>query len=228
MFINLRHFAATITAALSITFAGGFTSTASADVYNHLDRVALRILKKSERLVKETEHYRNTPQYRHLLSDAREMCKLATHIHEVTHFEGNLRQLQRDVYQLDQVFHHVEGLFDQIERQAAYGIGHIRGNTRHVKNLLNQIEREIDCLHDDIAKIRRTNAFAAPVYQAYRPSPYGYGFSLNDASRYHRGSGSGCSSNRSRHGYDRYGVAPYHTARGLSIGGGSSRIWIGF
>lgn len=131
-----------LTVALTISLTA---SQAQADVYNQIDRRAQKIQRKTKTLLAETIHYRSTPQYLKLVQCTNELNRLATHIHEVTHFEGNLVRLRADLKALDAEFHSLEGLFDQVEESAAYGHGQIEGNTRHVKVLLNCIE---DCIHD--------------------------------------------------------------------------------
>jgi hypothetical protein len=145
---------------LSVSAMLAATSTLNANEYRHIESLAVQIQNKTRALVRETNHYRNTPNYCHMEEDTREMARLAQHIRDVAHNEGDLFHLQADLNDLDRVFHHVERLFDVTELDAAYGNGHVRGNTRHVKNLLNRIE---DCIHEmreDVAAIRcRLNAY---------------------------------------------------------------------
>lgn len=225
MFANFHPSIVCAATMLSITL--GLSSNVSANHHDHIDRVALRIQKKAQRLLEETTHYRHTPQYRHLVHDARLLRDTAIHIHDVTHFEGNIPHLKRDVAMIDQTFHHLEGLFDHIELEAAHGHGHIHGNTRHVKNLLKQIGRDIHHLRDDLAKICEVPH--SVQRQPYRTTPTFQSFS-NGYNEYRGRSHNGYHNNR-HHGINQHNVyrnPNARTARGFSIGGGSTRIWIGF
>ncbi len=179
-----------ITKILSVSAILTATSTLHANEYRHIDSLAVQIQNKTKLLVKETVHYKYTANYFHMLEDTREMARLARHIHEVAHNEGNIFHLEADLNDLDRAFHHVERLFDTTEIGAAYGAGHVQGNTKHVKRLLDKIE---DCIHhmrDDIAAIRcRLNSYsdwhgpqpivavpARPIAPVYGHGPvYGYG-----------------------------------------------------
>ena len=222
-----------------------YASQANADVCKHIDEMAVLIQRQTRALQRETVHYRYTPQYRKLVVCVNELQRLATHIHEVTHFEGNLDHLKVDLRELDREFHQIENLFDRAEVEAARGCSRIRGNTAHVKRLLNAIENAIHHIQDDVdALIRRQVVRQRPVYVPTRPvyvptrpvyvptrPPYSGGF---DAPV--RRPGSTCPLNQSyrgidingnvrsphdRHAYDRSGS-------GFSIGGGSTRIHFRF
>ena len=95
----MNTFSKTI-AALGIIATTWF-STASADNYRLIDDLALSIARKSRLVVSETEYFRNTPQYRYILSDAREMCRLADHIHEVAYRHGKSAYLVSDLGELE-------------------------------------------------------------------------------------------------------------------------------
>ena len=145
-----------------------FASQANANVYDRIDRYAVKIEKKTQALLSETIHYRHTPQYRQLVQCTQEISRLATHIHDVTHFEGNLLRLRADLRGLETEFQLLEGLFDQIEYSASRGYGKIKGNTAHVKSLLNSIERSIcdisDCVETLVAP-RVAYKKPVPVYK---------------------------------------------------------------
>jgi len=219
------------------------SSQAKADVYSRIDRSAQKIERKTEALLEETIHYRATPQYLQLVGCTNELNRLASHIHKVTHFEGNLVGLRADLRALDAEFGLLEGLFDQVEAGAAYGRGQVIGNTAHVKSLLNSIQKCIYSIRDDVeglvaAVYTKTVVVAKPVvvpqpvlvptcptYQT-RPnySNRGGGFSINISGQNKYGNKYGNSRGR---GYDnghRYGNSGF----GISIGGGSSRITFGF
>ena len=208
----------TLTSIFTLLVVSAFSVQVNADEYHHIDQLAVKIQRTAKRLLRESVHYRHTPEYRHLVADANEMLRLATHVHEVTHFEGNLTHLQNDVDELDSQFHHLEGVFDRIEHAAAFDHGHIHGNTVHVKRLLSSMEDSIHHMSTDLQEIRRRMRVAPPVctlrplrpvsggaYGGYGRSGHGYGTSG------HRGS---------------YGSNP--GGFGFSFGGGSSRINIRF
>ena len=114
--------------------------------------------------------------------------------------------MESDLRELDRKFHHLESVFDRVEHDAEfYGDGRIRGNTAHVKRLLNSIADSIHQMRSDIADIRRRMSlgrgddFCHGPRPVYRPS-YGLHGSRGNV----------------------YGGI------GFTIGGGSSRIYIGF
>ena len=209
-------------AALGLAFTA-FSATAKADTYHHMDQLALSIDQQAKEIVREAHHYRHTPEYRHLVSDARDMCQLADHLHEVVHHHGDLGHVASDVNELDAKFHHLESVFDRIERRAAHGHGHVHGNTSHVRELLISIEDSIHHLQEDLELLqtpvpvqpivsRRPTIHATPYtsrwggYNSSRPSGYGHGVG-------HRGP-------------NVYGQ-PYR-GRGITFGGGSTRFTFRF
>ncbi|MEL7497152.1 MAG: hypothetical protein AAFN77_06040 [Planctomycetota bacterium] len=199
------------------------TATASADTYDHIDRMAVDIQTKARLLIRETVHYRSTPQYRQLVAETSKLYRLAAHIHDVTHFEGNLVHLEADLRDLDRCFHRLEALFDYTEASNGVGCSQVRGNTAHVKRLLNRVE---DCIHhmqDDVAQLRRFayRQVARPVTQPhYRPNLNRGIYTPNRGIYNQRGYSQGtCPSSR---GYGNTGRVG--SGVGFSIGGGSSRI----
>lgn len=225
-----------------------FASSAKADCYQHIDDLALDIQAKTGQLLQETAHYRYTPQYRKLVACTSEMYRLAEHIHEVARFEGDVRHLQADLRDLEYEFHQLEDLFDRVELSAARGCSRIKGNTAHVKRLLNRIEDCIDEIQEDVDRLVRRSARrpvtvrqpvyvpATPVYVPERP------FCGADRDR-HINRGTHLNLGYSNH-YSRdprnfnvgsvYGNHRVYSTRnidnglGFSIGGGSSRIQIRF
>lgn len=199
------------TLAVCVIAATSFSAPAFADTYHHIDELALRIASKSQQIVCESRHYRHTPEYRHIVSDARAMHQFAEHIHEVAHHHGSLIHLEQDLVKLDAEFHHLENLFDRVEHRAAYGHGHIHGNTAHVKRLLNSIEDDIHHLQSDLRSLR-TPVSRNPVVLR-RPPVY-------TAPRYNYG-------HHAPHGH-RNGYGSSYRGGGITIGGGSSRFTIRF
>ena len=183
------------------------SSPANADEFRHLDQLAVKIQRTSKRLIGEMKHYRHTSEYGHLIADSQEIYRLATHIHDVTHFEGRLTHLESDLRELDRKFHHLESVFERVEHDARFGAGgHVHGNTAHVKRLIDSIEDSIHHMRADIIEIRRRMSFhrdddcylnTRPVYRTHYGGSYGNRGNL-------------------------YGGV------GFTIGGGSSRIYIGF
>jgi hypothetical protein len=188
-------------------FVASLSGSASADTYHHIDEVALAISQQTKEFVRESRHYRHTPEYRHLISDTRELARLADHVHELAHHHGSVEHLEADLEGLDSTFHHLESVFVGIERGAAWGHGHTHGGTSHVRYLLKAIEENIHHLQEDLRSLR-TAFHSAPVV-VNRPSLGGWG---------------GYSS-RPRHSGYGYGA---HRSRGFSIGGGSSRFTFRF
>ncbi len=180
---------------LTLAMAGfALTGTAKADTYSHIDGLAVQLTRNARLLEREfAAHYRHTSRYRHLREDARQMIRLADHVHEVAHHEGSLSHLQSDLRQLDRLFHHIEELVDEIEHDAAglgddhhghfgnfggyhgrYG-GHIHGNTRHVRRILSAMEDTLHHLQDDVrqlaraAEAHRHHDHPGPVIRFSRP-----------------------------------------------------------
>ncbi|MEM9943964.1 MAG: hypothetical protein AAF939_20565 [Planctomycetota bacterium] len=164
-----------------------FQTNAKADIYQHVDGLAQDIQTKTRLLLRETVHYRYTPQYRSLVQCTRNLNRLARHIHEVTHFEGNLIYLQADLKELAHEFYNLESLFDRIElSQATSGCSRIVGNTGDVKHLLIAIEQCILEMHQDVSRIisiqrrRRAQSYdnfgwSPKRYKPVRsPNPRGY------------------------------------------------------
>ncbi|WP_442511531.1 hypothetical protein SH528x_003212 [Novipirellula sp. SH528] len=196
-----------------------FSSPAVANTYQHIDHLALQIAMQSNQLVGETRHYQHTPEYRHLVSDARDMARLADHIHELAHHQGSVSHLNSDLAQLDAKFHHLESLFDGIEHRAARGYRHVHGNTSHVKLMLNSIENNIHHLREDIQSMQ------TPVISTPYTSNFG-AYSSRWGGYNARPSSSGFGRVNTLH--DDHGHSQRSRSRGITIGGGSSRFTIGF
>jgi hypothetical protein len=241
MFANISSLSAFTATLLSLAI--GTSSVASANHHDHIDRVAVRVQKNAQRLLEETRHYRNAPGYHQLVAQTRLVRDTAIHIHDVTHFEGNVPQLRRDVAMIDRSFHQLEDLFCHIEAEIERGRCHLNVNTNRFRRKMKQLEREIHHLGDDLAKIcaaprhsaqRQTVRYAPPiavdarsfanpysrVQGGFQSGLYGQSHRSHHSSRYH--DYRGANYDHSYHNnFDR-------TALGFSIGGGSSRIWIGF
>jgi negative regulator of sigma E activity len=145
---TIRKSLALVVLSVSLTAA----SSAKAQSYEHIDRLASQLQRQSANLYWEFRaHFSHTPGYRHLLSDTARMYRLAAHVHEVIHHGANVGHIRHDVEQLDRAFHHVEEVVDQIEHDAfGHGFGHVHGDTRHVRRQLRQMEATLHHLRDDV------------------------------------------------------------------------------
>ena len=218
-------FKTTFALAFAIT---SLSTSAFADTYRHIDQLALSIERQSKQLVSEVRHYRHTSVYRHLVEDARDMARLADHLHDVAHHHGSLAHLESDLRQLDAKFHHLESVFRYAQREASHGHGHIHGEVCHVSRLLRSIEEDIHHLQDDIRSLRRPVCTTNPVVVNRPPiftSPYTSPFSSRWSGYSARPQSSGFGIG-GLHGGNFYGYGS--RSRGITIGGGSSRITIGF
>lgn len=149
-----NQFSKLIVVALAVVAAGVTANTSAADEYSRINGQTIKIRNKTRVLLKETDHYRLTPNYKHLVADTAELRQLAELTREVARHHGDLDHLAANVAQMDQIFHHLEDLFDNTELLASQCQGSVKGHTAHVKRLLNSIE---DCIHriqDDLAVLR--------------------------------------------------------------------------
>jgi len=145
------------------------TGNATAASYRHIDSLAQKIMRQSRQLNTEFAlHYRHVPEYRHLIDDARELYRIADHVHDVAHHSGNPYHLRNDLAKLDRLFHHVEGLVHRIEYRARHGRnGHIHGRTNHVDHLIADLEDTLHHLQADIDEMvayRRPHHHGRTVY----------------------------------------------------------------
>ncbi len=204
--------------------ASALVGSASADTYQHIDQLALQIERESRLLVTEVVNYRHTPEYYHLVTDARDMAALASHVHELAHHQGGLAHLQSDVQELDFKFHHLESVFDRIEHDAAFGHGHLHGCTVRVRRLLNSIEGNLHHLQDDL-RLLQVPVCTTPPYSAQRivvPQR-----SIGTSPRIDRWGGYNAHPQSSGFGHGG-NLGPSSFGRGITIGGGSSRFTLRF
>lgn len=210
---------------MTIIAGAVFSLTASvglADTYQHFDSIAKDLERQAHLFVKETRHFRHTPQYRHLLHDALTLARTARHAHVTAHVGCDLRHLEKDVRILDERLHHLTDLVRDIDRGAAYGRGHARCDTRHVHRLLQLMLNDVHHLLDDIQALRgrhhRPGAGRQPVVT--RRTPIGWGnHSIYDSIRIRRG---GLHSRHDRHDDHRTG-----RNRSVPSGWGNSGIHFG-
>lgn len=213
---------------LAIALLVGVATQANADIWVHVDQQAADIERATKALRTEVDHYRNTKYYGKLISATAVLKGKAVHVHNVAYHSKSVKALKNAVKYLDIAFHDAEALFDRAELYAANGNGRIRGNTAHVKKLLNKIDACIHYLQDDLRKLTKVKttqyraAVPAKKYNAYkggysksRAAYSGYGKS-NYKPAYNRGYNKSYSPSRGKSGVN------------ISIGGGRSRIALRF
>ena len=220
--IHLKTFS---TAVFSFVAMAAIAQQASADVYAHLDRVALDIVRQTSLLGHEAAHYRHTPEYPHLVHDLRQIQAFANHIHEVAHYRGSIAHLDRDLRQLDAQFHHLEDVVRRIQRNARHGVGHVHGRTGHVRRLMRALENNIHHMQADVVSLRRQFQYQnqtyfyggnqgvvfyygsnrGNVYRNYGYGNYGHGNYGHGQHRHgnrgHRGNDRHCENNHGQHGH---------------------------
>lgn len=160
-------------AAVAVIALGVGAKTASANEYHHINRMAVKIRNQTRSLLRETEHYRYTANYRHLVGDSAALRQLAEQTREIARDEGCLDALAGYVAQMHDTFHHLEDLFDNTELLAAHCHGSVKGHTAHVKRLLESIDQCICHIQDDIELLRTSIEIAPPVVTA-RPAALAY------------------------------------------------------
>ena len=145
----------------------------------------------------------------------------------MTHYEGNLYQLKRDVALIDQAYCSLDLLLKQIERDVARGYSRIDVNPRRARNLLKQIEREVNNLSNELVSIKKL---------AYKPAPQTYRQPVPKPVTKHKGYNSNYRPYNGSRNYSVKNTTPYkvnrspydRTALSFSIGGGSTQFRIGF
>lgn len=129
---------------------------ANADVHGHLAGLATKIDRQADRLLDETRHYRHTANYGRMVAEVAALRAKARHMRITTFTSSNFHHLEEDLRIVDRSFHRVESFFDRAELGAVHGHGHVHGNTRHVKALLNSMEDTIHHMQEDVASMRRS------------------------------------------------------------------------
>jgi len=154
---------------------GIFAAQTFADDYNHINSLARKIHNKSKVLLKETKHYRSTPNYVHMVRSVAELDQLACHLRDIAKNEGDLDLLAYDIAEIKVKFHHIVNLFDTTELCASqYGQGFIKGHTAHVKRLLDSIDEAIHHICQDIEHLRAaTTLLIQPSAVAHPYDNYG-------------------------------------------------------
>ena len=75
---------------------GVFAAQAFGNEYNRINSLARKIHNKSEILLKETKHYRSTPNYPLMVREVAELDQLACHLRDIAKNEGDLDHLAYD------------------------------------------------------------------------------------------------------------------------------------
>jgi hypothetical protein len=140
---------------IAATFLGtalfGVTSSAQAQSYEHIHRLASRLERQTVEMHREVHaHFRGTPDYVHLDRDVAEMERLARHIHDVAHHRGSIRHLRADVERLDHLFHHIEDVIARLARTRQIGprtLSHFRG-------VMGDVGATLHHLRDDLSRMR--------------------------------------------------------------------------
>lgn len=222
-----------IKAILAFALLVGTATQANADIWIHVDQQASAIERATKKLRTQVDHYRHTRFYGQLIGATARLKGQAIHVHNIALHSHCPIALKAAVKELDRASQDAGNLFDQAELNASYGNGRIRGNTAHVKQMLNNIDYAIQYLQDDLRRLNRVKTARVtttryqpptPVYaRDYTPVRYGnYGGQVYNrpvkvkSKSYNTGHKKGYSKSRGNSGV------------GISIGGGSSRINIRF
>ena len=191
--------------ALIVTFvsSGMFSQNAEAASSRHLDNMAVRLQGQAREMIGELRlHYRHAGEYRHLISDAYEIYRLATHIHDLTHHHSGIRHVRADIDSLDRKFHHLEDLVSHIDHHP-HG-GHVHGNTYHVHEMLEAMEGTLHHLQEDIEEL--ADPHHGHGHNVVQPRPQYRGPSRRGPSHGAHGHGSRNGHSGIRIGNDRFSI----------------------
>ena len=204
---------------LGLLSANAFGQHADCHVqYQHIDSLACEIEEATKALKKEAIHYKHTDCYREIKRSTRKLARHAKKVHRLVRREADICDVEEVVNELDATFHCVSDLFDRAEIEAAYGNGHIHGNTAHVKQSLICIENAIHHMAGDIATIRQMQRVVLVPQRA----PYQ---SLHHRPAFVPAPVPTC---RQRPTYGVYADRGHQSARGFTFGGGSTQMFIRF
>jgi hypothetical protein len=119
--------------------------------FQHIDRLARQLERQARDLHEEVDnHFRPSPQYRHLHDDVEELEELADHIHDVLHRGASVTHLRADARKLDRLFHHVEDLVRDMGRSRTID----RRAYAHLRESLSRLEDTVHHLLDDLNRLR--------------------------------------------------------------------------
>ena len=210
---------------LGMASANAFGQHADCHVqYEHIESLADEIEDATKALRKVSVHYKKTDSYREITRSTRKLSSQAKKVRRLVRREADIHDVDVEVSELDELFHCVNDLFDRAEIEAAHGYGRVHGNTAHVKQSLICIENAIHHMADDIATIRQLqNAIIVTQRASYgsmhlRPAPA-------PAFVPARVPVPSCQTRPAYRGYD---ARDYRSARGISIGGGSTQFFVPF
>ena len=153
MFAKTSSIVAMTVAALGISAAN-----ASAADPHHIDDLAFAVRNDAARIANEVRyHFRHSPHFEHLYSDAYEMYQLADHIHDIAHEHGDLEHIRADMTELDELFHHLEELVDEATvggiHGGHYSSWHRRSHGYHgarLKRLVARLSENLHHLQEDV------------------------------------------------------------------------------
>ena len=160
-------FASSVLFALSVS-----ASPVGADGYRHIKEMALEVQLKTDALMAESQHYVHTDYYHEMIRKIARMRQRAVQVYVLSIQRGCLVTISEELRRLDNQVHRVEALFDNVEREASHGYGHIHGATAHVKSLLNRIQECVHHIRDDISEL--TGPVYRSPYSGYREVGYGH------------------------------------------------------
>jgi hypothetical protein len=160
----MRTLGTVITTAVAalVTTAG----TAQADVYQHLDSLAVKLQGQVRELHREVDlHFRNTTAYRHLHADMEQMERAAEHIHEVAHQRGSVTHLRADVERLDRLYHHMEGVIHDLAHDRRID----RQTIRHLQREMAAVGDTLHHMREDLRQLTSAPRHRVPAPRVPAP-----------------------------------------------------------
>lgn len=156
---------------LAFALLVGVASQANADIWIHVDQQASAIERATKKLKVQVDHYRNTRFYGQLIGATARLKGQAIHVHNIAQHSRCPIALKAAVKELDRAFQDTGNFFDQAELNASYGDGRIRGNTAHVKQMLDDIHHAIQYLQDDLRSLNRVKTTRVTTKRYQSPAP---------------------------------------------------------
>jgi len=176
----------TLSTSLALT-ALAFTTSANADTYQHVDKMAVELQSLSRELLSDfSRHYRYKSGYQHLRSDALQLYRSAGHLHSISHQHGNVHHMRNDFDRMDKLFHHLQGALAQTDQ--SFG-GHTHGNTHHVFELMDDFEQHLHHLKRDIESLEAAMRHVSGHHNVGHGHSYNNGRRANVAIGYSWGHG---------------------------------------
>jgi hypothetical protein len=141
----------TLLTSLALAALAFTTTSANADTYHHIDKMAVEMQSRSRELLSDfSRHYRYKAGYSHLRSDALQLYRAATHLHSMAHQHRNVHHMRSDYNKMDRLFHHLQEALAATEQ--SFG-GHTHGNTQHVFELMHDFEDNLHHLDRDLKSL---------------------------------------------------------------------------